>query len=89
MRSSATAPAYETGRFGPVSSSWFLTATPYNRIRSLRLTAVNADAVALTQATPGSEGLAQPVDVMSRSATVTRAWKVDVDRLPVFRSTML
>jgi hypothetical protein len=50
---------------------------------------VNGEAVALTQATPGNEGLAQPVEVTSRSATVTRAWKVDVVLLPVFLSTML
>jgi hypothetical protein len=50
---------------------------------------VNGEAVALTQATPGTDGDAQPVEVMSRSATVTRAWKVVVVRLPVFLRTML
>ena len=58
-------------------------------MRSLRLIAVNGDAVALTQATFGTDGDAHPVDVMSRSATVTRAWKVVVAGLPVFLSTML
>ena len=55
----------------------------------MRLTAVNDEAVALTQATPGSDGDAQPVDVMSRSATVTRAWNLVIDFLPVFFSATL
>ena len=56
----------------------------------MALTAVNAEAVALTQP-PGTPGVGDvhPVDVMSRSATVVRAWNVDVDFLPVFFNTML
>ena len=55
----------------------------------LALTAVNGEAVALTHhGTPGV-GEAHPVAVMSRSATVVRAWNVDVVFLPVFFSTML
>ena len=50
----------------------------------MRLTAVKGDEVALTHAIPGRVGEAQPVDVMSRSATVTRAWKVALDGFPVF-----
>src|SRR5947208_954825 len=33
---------------------------------------------------PGSDGLAQPTDVTSRSPTVTRAWNVVVDFFPFF-----
>jgi hypothetical protein len=56
----------------------------------LALTAVNADAVALTQprGTPGV-GDAQPVDVMSRSATVVLAWNVVDVFLPDFLRTRL
>jgi hypothetical protein len=54
----------------------------------LALTAVNAEAVALTHGA-AVVGEAQPVDVMSRSATVVRAWNVDVVFLPVFFKTML
>ncbi len=62
----------------------------YKRILILALTEVNVEAVALTQP-PGMPGVgeAHPVDVMSRSATVVRAWKVDVVFLPVFFRTML
>jgi hypothetical protein len=52
----------------------------------LGLTAVNPPAVALTQATPGNDGVAQAVVVTSRSLTVTRAWNVVVDVLPFLRS---
>src|SRR6266849_5807156 len=56
----------------------------------LALTAVKGDAVAFTQP-PGTPGVgeAHPVEVMSRSATVVRAWNVDVVFLPVFLSTTL
>jgi len=40
---------------------------------------VKPAAVALTHATPGTDGLAQPTDVTSRSPTVTRAWNDVVD----------
>jgi hypothetical protein len=55
----------------------------------LRLTAMNAEAVALTQGTTGSVGAEQPVLVTSRSATVTRAWNVVVAFFPVLRNTTL
>ncbi|MGZ4393441.1 MAG: hypothetical protein ACXVRK_15185 [Gaiellaceae bacterium] len=56
----------------------------------MALTAVNGEAVALTHP-PGTPGVgeAHPVAVMSRSATVVRAWNVDVVLLPVFFSTTL
>ena len=60
------------------------------RMRILALTAVNGEAVALTQP-PGMPGVgeAHPTVVMSRSATTVRAWNVEVDFLPVFFSTTL
>jgi hypothetical protein len=54
----------------------------------LALTAVNGDAVALTQGA-AVVGLAHTVDVTSRSATVVRAWNVEVVFFPVFFNTML
>ena len=59
------------------------------RTRTFRLTAVNGELVADTQATPGSEGVAHPVGVIVRSATVTRAWNVVKLGLPVFFSDRL
>ena len=50
---------------------------------------MNGEIVALTQATPGTDGEEQPVEVMSRSATLTRAWKVVLVRGPVFLKTIL
>jgi hypothetical protein len=48
---------------------------------------VNGPAVALTHDTPGTDGLAHPVAVMSRAAATTTAWKnVVVLRRFVFRS---